>query len=314
MNASFQLTIASLFLATLGAAACGGASSTIPDGPGSSSGSSGTSGGSGTGSGDPISPTMTGGTSGSPTKPPATGPTVTLSLRGSTLPVAHPDAFAGETPLSQIIAVKSLLLYKSASDTTPLVVVDLGASPVETDLVTGKTNDIATVPLASLPAGTYTIAKIGAAYVRYSVAARMHNGITVDGHYDDIQALSDNVTIDGKTHARGWYHYAFAVGGTTYGAIEGENAPLPALPSYGGMTLETDGPDAFYAFPMNITIDPTAPNDQRIVCEVNVHESFRWSDQANTDYAVGVFDTTPTTYEPVMSFGASSFTLLLESK
>ena len=91
-------------------------------------------------------------------------------------------------------------------------------------------------------------------------------------------------------------------------------AALASLASSGGMTLETVGPDSFYVFPMHVTIDPNEPKDQRIVCEVNVHESFRWKDEATSGYATNVFDTTPTTYEPVMSFGASAFSLYLEPK
>jgi hypothetical protein len=65
---------------------------------------------------------------------------------------------------------------------------------------------------------------------------------------------------------------------------------------------------------MHVTIDPAEPRDQRIVCEVNVHESFRWEDQAQAGYASNVFDATVGTYEPVMSFGASAFSLLLEPR
>ena len=65
---------------------------------------------------------------------------------------------------------------------------------------------------------------------------------------------------------------------------------------------------------MHVTIDPNEPKDQRIVCEVNVHESFRWKDEVTSGYAANVFDTTPKTYEPVMSFGASAFSLYLEPK
>ena len=283
-------------------AACGGSTGTVdgPLDPGSSSG------GSGSGSEEPGASSGSPGSSGSPQ--------VTLALRGSTAAVAHLDTFSGQTPTRQIVAVKSLWLYKSASDPNPLKVVDLGTNAVETDLVTGKTNDVATVSLKSLPAGTYTIAKVGAAYVRYSVAARMHNGVDVDGRYDNVQALSDGVMIDGTTRAKGWYRYSFAVGASTLGTVEGAGAPLPQVPASGGMTLETSGADAFYVFPMHVTIDPNEPKDQRIVCEVNVHESFRWQDQAAPGYASHVYDTTPSSSEPVIAFGASAFSLLLEPK
>ena len=63
-----------------------------------------------------------------------------------------------------------------------------------------------------------------------------------------------------------------------------------------------------------MVIDPTVTVDQRVVCDVNVHESFRWQDQDLAGYAPKVYDTTPTSFEPVMAFGATSFSLTLEKK
>lgn len=305
MNRFSQLALVSSLLL---AAACGGSTGTVgdsttPGDPGASSG------GSGTGT-DPGTTPGTPGTSGGP----GPGAQVTLALRGSTAPVAHADNFASQTPKSQNVAVKSLWLLKSANDPSPLKVVDLGTKAVETDLVSGKTNDIGTVALSTLPAGTYTIAKVGVAWVRYRVAARLHNGVATDGRYDNVEALSDGVVFDGQARQKGWFRSAFGVGDTTYATVENDDAPLPQLASSGGMTLETVGPDSFYVFPMQVTIDPNEPKDQRIVCEVNVHESFRWKDEVAAGYATDVFDTTPTSYETVMSFGASAFSLTLEPK
>ncbi len=286
MNRLARLLLASSFLL----AACGG--------------SGASSGGSGSGQEEP----------GATPPAPGTGAQVTLALRGSVSPVPHTDGFASQTPKSQYVAVKSLWLLKSAGDPSPLKVADLGTAAVETDLVSGKTNDVATVSLKSLPPGTYTIAKVGVAWVRYRVAARLHNGVATDGRYDNVEALSDGVVFDGAARQKGWFRSAFGIGDTTYGTLENNDAPLPQLASSGGMALETVGPDSFYVFPMHITIDPNEPKDQRIVCEVNVHESFRWKDEVTSGYATNVFDTTPTTYEPVMSFGASAFSLYLEPK
>lgn len=309
MKSLVQLAVASSFAF---AVACGGASSSVPDGPLGPGSTPGSSGGSASGSEEPgaSSGSMPGGSSGQP----GPGPQVTLALRGSTTPVAHADGFSSQTPIRQGVSVRSLWLYKDASDESPLKVLDLGANSVETDLVSGKTNDIGTVALKSLPRGTYSIAKVGVAYVRYRIAARLHDGVATDGRYDNTEALSDGVLVDGVARKKGWFRSEFGIGDTTYGTYEGADAPLPQLPQSGGMTLETAGPNSFYVFPMNVTIDPDEPKDQRIVCEVNVHESFRWHDQAEIGYAARVFDTTPTTYEPVMSFGASSFSLTLEPK
>ena len=288
----------------LGAAlvGCGGSSADV-GGAGGSSGSSRPSGGVGSSGG---SGTVNAGGVG--------GPTLTLSLRGSITAVSHIDGFAGETPRHQIAAIKTLLLYRTMTDLDPVKVFDLAERAVEADLVTGDTIDIATVPLRSIPAGTYTYAKVGTAYVKYTVDSRLHSTLTVDGQYNNIEALSDGALIDGIARKKGWYRFQFAQGGTTYGTVEGDDAPIPAVPAGGGITLDSSGVDSYYAFPALVVIDPTATIDQRAICDVNVHESFRWMDQAEPRYAAGVYDTTATTYEPVMSFGANSFALSLEAK
>ena len=165
-------TLARLALASslVIAAACGGSTSSVDPGEPSAPGS--ISGGSGSGAEDPG------------------GPRLTLALRGSTTPVTHGDAFSGQTPIRQVVAIRSLWLYKSSADPSPLRVLDLGAKSVEADLVTGVTSDIGRVALKSLPAGTYTLAKVGTAYVRYSVASRMHSAMTADGRHGHPQTFA----------------------------------------------------------------------------------------------------------------------------
>lgn len=302
--------ITATFALALFAVACGGNSGSdiagdplVPTGTSGGPGSSGTP---GTSSGTPATSSGT---------PGPGGPTVTLSLRGTTAAIAHSDGLAAQTPIKQGVAIRSFWLLKDESDPAPLKVADIGPAAVETDLVAGVTNDIATVPIKSLPAGSYTIAKVGVAYVRYRIAARLHNGgFATDGTYDNLEALSDNAIIDGAARKKGWFRSSFSVGPTTYGTTESDGAPLPALPQSGGMKLETSGAESFYVFPLKIALDPTYGSDMRLVVEVNVHESFRWIDQATPGYASKVFDTTPTTYEPVMSFGASAFQVTYEAK
>lgn len=88
----------------------------------------------------------------------------------------------------------------------------------------------------TLPAGVFTIAKAGVAYVRYSVAARMHSIASVDGQYDNVQSLSDGAVIDGVTRDKGWFRYSFSSGGTTYGTLEGGDAPV----GYTSKVFDTD--------------------------------------------------------------------------
>lgn len=239
------------------------------------------------------------------------GPRVTIAVRGTTTPVAHPDPWSGETPKKQIVAIRSLYLLRSPTDPKPVQVFDLGANSVEAELVGGKKVTIANVGAKSLPAGVFTIAKAGVSYVRYSVDARLHSVVAVDGQYENVQALSDGAVIDGVTHAKGHFRYSFVANGTTYGTLEGEDAPVPALTATGGLTLDGSGPQAFYVFPAQVAIDPNITVDHEALLELNVHESFRWQDQEGAGYTSKVFDTTASTFEPVMSFGASASTLTI---
>lgn len=299
---SFSLVLALASLSTL-AVACGGTAGTDiddPTNPGSSSGASGSSSGTSGGTSGVVGPG---------------GPTVTLSLRGSKDAVTHKDTLASQTPLRQGVAIRSFYLMKDASDPAPLKVADIGPTSVETDLVSGEMKDITTVPIKSLPKGAFTFAKVGVAYVRYTIAARLHTGgFPTDGTYDNIEALSDNAVIDGVVRKKSWFKSTFNVAGKPVASTENEGAPLPALPDSGGMRLETSGSESFYVFPLTIALDPDYPADMRLVVDVNVHESFRWVDQGTFGYSAKVFDTTPTSYEPVMSFGASAFKVTYEAK
>jgi hypothetical protein len=301
---SLRLCFASVLVSSL-AFACGGSAPSIgdpvpqPPDPGGN--------GEGSAPGTPDDPAPPGTTP--PGTPPATGPRVLIKMRGSTAAFTHVDAFSGSTPKKQVVAIRSLLLLRSPTDPNPVQVFDHGAKSVEADLVTGKTIDIASVVAKTLPAGVFTVAKAGVAYVRYTVDARMHSVVTVDGQYENVQALSDGAVIDGVTKDKGHFRYSFVANGMTYGTLEGEDAPTPAVTGSGGVSLDTSGPQAFYVFPIQLAIDPNITKDHEVMLELNVHESFRWQDQAGLGYAPKVFDTTPSSFEPVMAFGANAFKL-----
>ena len=275
---------------------------------------------------DPVEPPPDPGGAGEGSKPPettapsapgdedpstVTGPRVTIAVRGSTAPFAHGDAWSGETPKKQVVAIRSLWLLRSPTDPNPVQVFDHGSGAAEADLVSNATTEVASVVAKTLPAGVFTVAKAGVAYVRYSVEARMHSLMSVDGQYDNVQSLSDGAVIDGVTRDKGWFSYSFSSNGTTYGTLEGDDAPVPAVATNGGLTLDTSGPQSFYVFPVQVAIDPDVAVDHEVLLELNVHESFRWQDQNVAGYSAKVFDTTPYAFEPVMAFGANAFTLTI---
>ena len=65
-------------------------------------------------------------------------------------------------------------------------------------------------------------------------------------------------------------------------------------------------------FPVAVAIDPLRMRDETVTFEANTFEDVRWQAQIEPGYAVGVFDTTATSYEPLVSFGANGFRLTVE--
>lgn len=254
------------------------------------------------GAGDPPSaPSSEGGVS-------PRGGTVHVHLRATGAPVAAADGLSGQTPHDQRVGIRKLTLLASSGDPAPLVVFDRGVNAIEAGLNDGDDTVVASVPAATLVAGRYTVARVAVSHVRYVVAATMHaQGQIVPGAFSNLQILSDESSVDGATFRKGHYAFAFEAGGTVLGRQTGENGPLPETPSSGGITLDTSGPESAYVFPVDVVVDPTIEKDVQIVFELGTHESFRWRDEASAGYRSGVFDVTPTAFEPVMSFGARSF-------
>ncbi len=241
------------------------------------------------------------------------GPKVHIHLRATGTPVAHGDGLSGQTPSDQRIGIRKLTMSKSAADPSPMVVFDLGANAVEAGLNDKNDTIVASVPAATLKAGQYTLARVAISHVRYKVAATMHaSGQNVPGVFSNLQVLSNGSTVDGATFDKGHYKFSFEVGGSALGGQTGESGPLPQTPSGGGITLDTSGTESAYVFPIDIPVDPAVKSDVNIVFELNTHENFRWQDEASPDYQTGVFDVTPTTFEPVKSFGANSFRVFAE--
>ena len=68
-------------------------------------------------------------------------------MRGSTAPFAHTDAWSGETPEKQGVAIRSLWLLRSPTDANPVQVFDHGAAaapddPTETAGIVHARNDL----------------------------------------------------------------------------------------------------------------------------------------------------------------------------
>jgi hypothetical protein len=71
--------------------------------------------------------------------------------------------------------------------------------------------------------------------------------------------------------------------------------------------MKTEGGETYYEIPIDMTVTHLATKDLELVVEVNMSESFRWEDQPLTGFLPNVYDTTPTSFEPVRRFGANSY-------
>jgi hypothetical protein len=297
------------FFALLACTACGGSTvdlGAFDGGPGSGSG------GNGNGTGNTGTPIEGGASSGMDSGAPS-GPVYEVHVRASQSPVTFSDGYAGETPIDQRMGVRKLTLLRNASDPNPLVVFDNGANAVDAGLNDGNDTVCGSAVASTLPNDTFTIAHVTVGYYKFKVGATMHaNGTSVAGDYSDLEVLTDNTSVDGQTFNQGHYSYTFEVGSTQYGTLTGENLVTPVDNSGGGLTLVTMGEEVDYVFAVNLQPNPSITQTVKVILNVNTYQNFRWQDQNMTGYATGVFDTTPSTYEPVMSFGANSFSISVE--
>lgn len=237
-------------------------------------------------------------------------PMVQIHICARNDPFDHGDAYAGQTPIDQRLGILALELRTGPGDTASLVVFDHGTDYVEVGLNDGDNTLVASVPASGLRGGAYSHARVKVSHVRYRVRSTMHAyGTTIEGQFNNVQVLTDGMFVDGVVRDSGWFRFAFEVGGQTYGTREGMGGPLPETASSGGIGLEVADGEAAYVFAADVSVDPDAPMDTKIVFELNMHESFRWEDLAEPGYGVGAFDTTATSFEPVKRFGANSFSV-----
>ena len=303
---SYLIAVGLLSCASLGVG-CSDPSTAFGEGQGGEAALGG--GGSG-GAGEGGSTTSSGQGGAGGEQPP--GPSITIRFRSSTAPFAHGDGLSGQTPLYHVSGVRKLQLFHDADDTDPFTVFDFGDDQVEISYGDGDDTVVVSVPASTLPHGNYSIARVVHTYVRYGVASTMHaNGLDLPGAFDNLQVLSDGTTIDGTSHDHGYYEYVFTTNGMDF-PTSGTDAPVPEWPETGGIEARLEQGEWSYYFAVQLALTPDVPGDMDLVFDVNMFESFRWQDQDLPAYQPGVFDTTPTSFEPVMRFGANSFGLTLE--
>lgn len=242
---------------------------------------------------------------------PAGGPLVHIHLRVAMEPFAHPPGTSGQQPSRHRAGMRSFYLLRDAGDPEPARVFDFGDGFAEVGYEPGDDTIVASVPIRELVAGHFSVGRVVHTHADYTVDATLHHsGYDLPGQVDHLVAMSDRTTLDGVARDRGFYRFLFRSGSLEV-PHEGTGMEVPVLPSGGfGVRIE-DGEHAYY-FPTSLLIDTGLGSDIHMVMEVNMHESFRWNDEAGAGHAPGVFDISPVAWEPVRQFGANSFRIYVD--
>jgi len=240
-------------------------------------------------------------------------PEVTVHITANTDAFPHEDGLSGQTAISASGGVRSLMLYRDAEDTEPLVLFDHGVNVVEVGYDDGDETEVAVVPTENMVAGSYTVARLSQSYSRYQVAATLHTlGGMYDGILDNVFVMADQTMLDGQMRDAGHYDFSFAGGGESF-AIAGEDYPVPIYSfTAGAYAVVEDGEWAVY-FPVAVEISDDASLDMDIVVDVNLDQAFRWTDLLVLGYEPGVFDVTEISYEPLVRFGGNHFEMTVTS-
>jgi len=98
---------------------------------------------------------------------------------------------------------------------------------------------------------------------------------------------------------------------TELGIADGTTAVLYAPTWRDDLVFDHAG-DQDFEVPIDLTVDAKLAHDLKVVFEVNMDHGFRWEDQDTAGFVKGVYDTTPTSFEPVRHFGANSFVVTYE--
>lgn len=241
------------------------------------------------------------------------GPKVSIYVRATAETFPHSDNLSSLQPTDARLWIRSLA-FDFSNGPSGVKIFEL-KEPKETSLNDKAETLVAEVPIAMLPVGTAIKAHVVTDAVAYRVPTKLHyNGMVLDGEIKGWQALSNGALDPDLKQARqsGFYKVDFLLGGNKVADTSGDNAPLPEGPAGGGFELSVNQGVGAYSFPLVLPVKNDVQGDRKMYMTINVDRNFRWTDSKKAGYVGGAWDTEPPMFEPVVRFGANSFTLTLE--
>lgn len=240
----------------------------------------------------------------------ADGPALTIRVDGAFEDRSPADGLAAQTPTTWIYGLQRLELLRSVDDPHPEVVFDYAPGFVLVDLLAN--NEVAHVPIACLPTGTFTYFRIVLTHEEIVVASTLHQvPVLVDyaTPLDITYALSD-VHLNGHDLKQGDVIVKANIFGTEYAVPSRWDVPAPSpAPDAWATALNGEWLVTFAIAP-SLVPSSTVGVDVTYGIRFYVTNAFRWEDQATTGYTTGVWDISlgpPATFEPVKRLGANGY-------
>ena len=243
----------------------------------------------------------------------AAGPVVRVHVRATAERWPHTDGLSGQTPRESSAGIRSLTLLDTSGRVADLVVFDHAPAHVVAGFDDGDDTILAEVAAADLPAATFDRARVALSFVRFTVDATVHVAdLSVPGEVAATQVLADATELDGATHDLGFWRWVFSAGGSGRFPVGGDSgSPIEMLPPGGPLQMAVENGETVVYFPVSVLVEPSISADVDAILEVNVHDSFRWTDEGrDAAYTAGVFDARPPAFEPIGKLGVNSWTLV----
>ncbi|MSP59069.1 MAG: hypothetical protein EXR72_01800 [Myxococcales bacterium] len=238
---------------------------------------------------------------------------LTIHIRANTALFAHTDGASGQTPLSARGGIRSLRLYRQSNDPNPVELFQHGKNPIEVGFNQGDDTVVATIDPKAIPAASYTLARMVQTHSRFRIAGTMHELAKASpGSFDDVLVVSNGTLLDGQLRDAGYYLYLFDAQGQPQKKFTGNNAPIAGYSTTAGATAKVEQGEWAIYFPINLTVAANGPAGSELAIDVNMYQSFRWTDSPLPGNQAGVFDASPLAYEAVVRFGGNRFDTTLK--